>query len=199
MSDPGIEVLKTATEVMVRPFAKVIGDAVGAIGGDYLDEYRRVNREKIQKKFDKVMHDTNVKDIPQPNVTFVIQILKAAQDENRDELQDIWAKLIAAAIDPAKSPRYRREYVEIIKKFEPLDARVLMALESVVPMNPSPSQRSFLARRFSKGEDEIELALKTLVTLECAMDPLLRANGFTQSIPNVHLTALGRELIRILQ
>jgi len=196
MDDAANEVLKTATEVILKPFTKVVGDAVGIIGGDYLSEYRQANREKIQKKFSKVMSDSNAKDIPQPNVTFVIQILEAAQEENRDELQDIWAKLIAAAIDPAKSTRYRREYVDIVKKFEPLDARVLMALDD---SKLSPSQRSFFATQYKVSEDQIELAMKNLVTLGCAIDPLLRVNGFTQSIPNVSLSALGRELRHVLQ
>src|SRR5437660_1458996 len=56
-----------------------------------------------------------------------IPLLRAAYDESRPELQQIWAKLIAAAIDPNRSGQFRLSFIATLKQFDPLDAQVLKA------------------------------------------------------------------------
>jgi hypothetical protein len=43
----------------------------------------------------------------------------------RGELQDIWAKLLAAAADPARAKSFRLRFIETAKQMDPLDAVVL--------------------------------------------------------------------------
>jgi hypothetical protein len=49
----------------------------------------------------------------------------AAADESRDELQEIWGALLAAAADPKRSRSFRLKFIEVAKELDPLDALVL--------------------------------------------------------------------------
>jgi hypothetical protein len=60
-----------------------------------------------------------------PSLSIVLPILVAAADESRDELQDIWARLLAAAADPARAKSFRATFIDAAKRMDPIDAPVL--------------------------------------------------------------------------
>lgn len=128
---------------------------------------------------------------PPPSLSTTIPILEAARDESREELLELWASLLAAACDPDKRRRYRREFVDIVKKMEPLDAVVLPILRDSAGM--SPTRRDYVAGRLKAAQDEIEVSFLNLQRLGLISE-------HEMPDPNhPYVKPLGRELLLALQ
>src|SRR5258708_7086372 len=103
------------TEVsnLARFAGRILGtipeDAVGLILGDPLHAVRTAIAAKYDEWLDRKLRSRNVS--PQPvSPSLAIPLIRAAYDESRPELQELWAQLIAAAMDPARSSRVRRSF-----------------------------------------------------------------------------------------
>ena len=111
------ELLKTAQGFggFVRDILGTVPeDLIGLLGGDWLKVRRFENILRTIKK----AHDRLEKDGIKPeaaSLSVSLPILRAAADESREELQDLWADLLAASADPARSRSFRNEFIEIIK------------------------------------------------------------------------------------
>jgi len=46
-----------------------------------------------------------------PSISVLMPLLIAAADEERDELQEIWARLLAAAADPSRAGSFRNQFI----------------------------------------------------------------------------------------
>jgi hypothetical protein len=101
-------------------------DLVGYLGGDWLKVRRAENLARILDKMRERLQERNAK-TEQPSISIVLPLLIAAADESRDELQDIWARLLAAAADPTRAKSFRNQFIEVAKQMDPLDAAVLQA------------------------------------------------------------------------
>ena len=74
-------------------------DMIGlAGGGDWVHEQRRRNIGKMTAKTQRMLEDVAPDRITEPSVSVVIPLLQAAADEGREELQDLWAALLANAM-----------------------------------------------------------------------------------------------------
>jgi Abortive infection alpha len=99
-------------------------DLIGIAGGDWLHQKRRRNLAKIEAETEKLLEGVALERISEPSVSVVVPLLEAAADEAREELQNLWAALLAKAmIDGGK--RVRRAFFEIVRRMEPTDAIVL--------------------------------------------------------------------------
>jgi hypothetical protein len=58
---------------------------------------------------------------------FLSPLLRAAYDESRPELQDLWGKANRGGQDPNRSGGLRLSFINALKQFDPLDALVLKA------------------------------------------------------------------------
>ncbi len=99
-------------------------DAAGLVFGDPL----RFVRTEIASQYDdlltSLLGERGVDD-PQPVApALAIPLLRAAYDENRPELQEFWARLLAAAVDPTRAPLVRQSFIVAVAQLDPLDARV---------------------------------------------------------------------------
>jgi hypothetical protein len=82
----------------------------------------------------------------EPSPTLAIPILEAAVDETRAELKDLWERLLANAFDPSRTNAVRGSFIEILKKFDPMDARVFEAI-AAQSGELSPNARDFVVGR----------------------------------------------------
>jgi hypothetical protein len=184
------EALKTLREFggfLKETFGTVPQDVVGLFGGDWLKVRRAENIVRVLQKAKKRLEARGAK-IPEPaSLSIALPLLVAAADESRDELQDIWARLMAAAADPARAGRFRLQ--EAAKKMDPLDAAVLSAGLKVANVI---SQREFntFATELNASRDEIEISVKNLEKLNLFR---LVANG-----PNTVISPFGREFMRAI-
>jgi abortive infection alpha-like protein len=119
-------------------------------------------RRVTQKLRERNLRDEQLKAVS-PNIA--IPLLEAAQDETGDELREVWARLLANAMDPNRSSRVRLEFIETLKQFNPPDA--LLLNELVTTPNMSPNSRDFLVNRLHLSRDEVVVSSQHLTKLGC--------------------------------
>ncbi len=127
-TNKGLEVIHAAGSYIGEALGSLPADAVGLAGGDWLREARLRNLEKLRHRTDQIRKDRGVEDqSPELSPSILIPIAEAASNESRDDLQELFARLLANAADPNRDNRVRREFIELVSQLEPLDARMLVA------------------------------------------------------------------------
>lgn len=122
------------------------------------------------------------------NPVLVEEILDASKDTTAREIRELYARLIAAALDEDRIGLYRREFVRIVAELEPLDALVLQMLAEPGGLEPSRVQN--IASRTGASHDAIQNAFRNLTRLELVYE---RAGGSPKTQPS--LQPLGRQFL----
>jgi hypothetical protein len=164
-------------------------DLFGLIG-DWVAHKRARNWVRLQAETNKLLRDRGVENREEVSPSIAIPLIDAALDEDREALRQIWAKLLAAAMDPTRTHSVRLAFIDAIKRMDPLDAAVLHGLYGP-PHNGQiiGASRTALTQKLSASHDEIELSIDNLAKLG-----LVR---LTDS-PDGTISTFGREFLRIL-
>ncbi len=179
-------------------FGTLPADVIGVIGGDWLRHVRIRNAAKLFQRTQEIIDQRGLsgKTIPlSPSIA--LPLLEAAQDETRDELREMWARLLANGMDPERRNTLRQSIIETVKAFDPLDAVILEKMISTSENGISVSIPLSVATELNLSKDEMELSFVNLEKLGCvrktgsSSDP----NTMTQSI-HFAINVLGREIIR---
>jgi len=177
---------------LARYIGRVLGvapdDAVGIVIGDPLHFIRAAIAKNYDDLLTKIFEKRHVKKTDPVSPSVAIPLLRAAYDESRPELQELWAELIAAAMDPTRSGQVRLSFITTVKQLDPLDALVLKELYNE-PGPTIPNPRDFLTTRLNRSPTDIELTVDNLASLRCVF------RG--PSLAEFHLTTYGRELARV--
>ena len=121
----------------------------------------------------------------------------AAADESREELQEMWAALLAAAANPNKSKAFRLKFIEVVKRLDPIDPLVLKRLGPQGPPYADLRNLDEMARSLGVHQDEVAVSLANLEALGLAYR--LSSKDDHPNYPLIESTALGRELVRIVE
>jgi hypothetical protein len=118
-----------------------------------------------------------------------LPIFIAAADESIDELQELWAKLLAAAADPRRAKSFRMAFVNAAKLMDPLDAVVL---EQAGASNQVISERvrNDLAAKLNLSRDQLDVSLSHLIELNLMWGTTIGAT------PDATMAPLGREFLK---
>jgi hypothetical protein len=178
---------------LARYFARILGtipeDAAGLVIGDPLSAVRTLTAAWYNEHVFAILRRRNV-DKPSPvSPSLAIPLLKAAYDENRPDLREFWADLIAAAMDPLRSGRVRFRFIATLKEMDPIDALILRERYNN-PGELSPDVTQYMSNRFRRARDEIEISADNLVRLACFCFPSSNRINFS-------MTAYGRELVAV--
>lgn len=103
-------------------------DLLGIAGGDWLHQQRQRNLARMMAKTEEVRARIGAGVLHEPSVSVVLPLLTAAANEARPELQDLWAALLASALQPDGGTRVRRAFFDTLSRLEPSDAITLAAL-----------------------------------------------------------------------
>jgi hypothetical protein len=159
-------------------FEKALGstpeDLVAYLGGDWL----RVRRwENLVKHFERArqrLAEWHVTETRPASLSVALPILRGAADEDRDELVDLWARLLANAMDP-KLNSVRQWFIDAVRKMDPVDAIVLRFIHgsniAVVHVGRAPdfvnqtTGVENIAVEMGRRNDEIEASLRHLKDL----------------------------------
>lgn len=176
----------TILDPAIRVAAGIATDKIiELVGPDRLENLQSIGR--------RVATILKGKAFEPPPLSVSIPLLEAARDESREELQVLWAALLAAACDPARSHRYRRQFVDVVKQLEPLDAVVLRELAK--GFNYSGRQADQMANVLRRSAAEVTLSLMHLARLGCAYPE----NGPTEvndlHLPTLRVSTLAKELL----
>src|SRR4051812_29405243 len=139
-------------------FADVLGDLpkdlVGLLAGDRVKVWREENLRKIWAKAKQRLEALGIE--PEPNPKLTIPMVEAAANETSDELRDLWARLLAAAMNPNKAHQVRLRFSQVLKQLDPVDPSVLTQLRNAaatgVWLNRN-GQRE-IATKLSLSEDQ---------------------------------------------
>lgn len=161
-------------------------DLVGYLGGDWLRLRRVENIARMMERTRERLKADGVIETEPASLTLALPILRGAADESREELQDLWARLLAASLDPSRAGCVRQGFAEVISKMDPLDARVLIFFKGNYHLlnSVSPDQWS---QMLGLSVDELEASLWHLEKL-----------GLVHRGIGTSTTAFGREFLRIV-
>lgn len=108
-------------------------DVLGLVGGDWLHQKRKRTLAELEAKTSEILLSIGAGPPFEPSPSVVVPLLIGAADESRPELQDLWAALLASALQPDGGERVRRAFFDTLKAMEPVDARLFRALAAYGP------------------------------------------------------------------
>jgi Abortive infection alpha len=91
-------------------------DLVSLLIGDRVKVRRVARLAKLWENARNRLQEDGIAEPVPPNLKLALPILIAAADENRDELQDLWARLLAATMNPNKARHFRQEFSHALEK-----------------------------------------------------------------------------------
>jgi hypothetical protein len=166
------------------------------LAGDWVHHRRLRNWELLGEKTEAILKrrgiTANVDDL---SPSIAVPLLSAAVDETRSDLQELWARLLANAMDPARAGTIRQRFIEALKQMDPLDALVLRQVYEM-PSVMAPTVAAFLAGSLKTREGQIEVSFENLHRVGCM--PSMNIPGLLSQPASMHLTAFGRELMDAL-
>jgi hypothetical protein len=189
--------IESAAKALLAPVTGTLANVIGILGGDQLEEYRAEKRERRRTAKEEMVIATRAivdlrKVTPDPNSPRekLEEILEAAQDNSIPELRDLYARLAAAAVDPARQRYYRSEFAGFVKQMEPIDASVLALL--LTPSPGSGARNNQIAQALGMSTDEVDVSFVNLRKIGVAgCHPGME--------PNTFLTAAGRVFLMCVQ
>jgi Abortive infection alpha len=129
-------------------FADILGDFPKDLFGLLVGDRVKAKRiERIAALWQKTRERLQVRgtDPESPSLKYAIPILEAAADEENEELQDLWSRLLAAAMDPNRRDAMRQSFIATVKQMDPMDTLVLKAIHDHGPGEWHPSANLTLA------------------------------------------------------
>ncbi|EIE01042.1 Abi-alpha family protein [Leptospira licerasiae] len=172
----GTKALETTEKLLgflSRVFAEPL-EQVSGILGDRLKFLRWRRQVRIVDEVNALLKQRGIFDLRPLPVNLALTILENASMEENDEIQDIWNKLLANAMDPNFKNEIRTAYIDIIKSLSPLDARVLLAVfrnvNSFLPQQPLEFigvTRKGIQAQLQIGQEEALLSIQNLFRVQC--------------------------------
>ncbi len=170
------QLAKTHSELADKTLGGVVRNLIGYHWGDALAHKRVRNWVKLCQETEAIFQRRGTESPEDLSPNLAAPLLEACMDESREEMQKLWAGLLATARDPKRKRYFKIEFIEIFKKMDPSDALVLQTIWEIAPdarwgdvksrFNPeAPHQVTFLdiLSRFISLEDfEIFASLEIL-------------------------------------
>lgn len=189
--DTALQLFGSVGTYLKDTLGTIPSDLLGISGGDWLHEQRARNLASMQAKTERHLEKVARERLQEPSVSLVLPLMQAAADERQEQLQELWAALLAnAMVDDGR--KVRRAFFDVVRQMDPADVLVLREVPQVeMPPNlfDSPgTRRTKLAEQLvsALSEDEVFMSSDNLVRLGCIT-----------SNPNFfELTALGRGLLK---
>jgi hypothetical protein len=104
-------------------------------------------------------------------LSIALPILEGAADEDREELVDLWARLLASAMNPAAKNNVRHSFIAAVRQMDPTDAKIIHYIysEKVVRIQrggggTTKTDTSVLAisRDLKDRQDDVEVSIEHL-------------------------------------
>jgi hypothetical protein len=172
--------------------SSVLGKLPHNLVGIIDDEVAHIRARRwieLNADLDRCMVERGVKERIEPSFTVVLPLIEAAIEETRKELKELWERLLANACDPSRTGRVRTSFIVVLKKLDPLDARVLQAMSNSGQL--SPNARDFLQKALQVSNAEIMVSFENLTEVGLIFSSVEKFNP--------HITDKGALLMRALE
>jgi hypothetical protein len=131
MEDPTNAAVKATIEAALKPIEDIVktiagpaADELGLVLRDKVREYRFKRQIRFFTKFKQLCTDAGIK--PKAvNIPLLMDILERASMEPDDDLQDLWANLLANAADPNYNGLITVTFPDILKHLSKEEAVLL--------------------------------------------------------------------------
>jgi Abortive infection alpha len=119
----GLELTERTGEFLGKAFGPAV-DAVGGLLGDQLRYWRAKNLDRLAEKWCNHLTARGVDPVTARSLPFgeAYRVLEAASMEEDEDVQDLWARLLASAMDPARQTGIKKFYIDLLKSFGPAEA-----------------------------------------------------------------------------
>jgi Abortive infection alpha len=174
---------------VARVLGTVAEDLDGFLDGDLLRRMRTTNCARLARRTGQILASRGVGDTVAVSASIVLPLFAAAQDEGREELQELWARVLANAMTPAKADLMRFEFIDALKRLHPLDAQILLKM-SESSSQLGPISKDYFAGRLKITAQTADVALHNLERVRCVRP------GGTGSL-SYYMTSFGHALIAI--
>ena len=156
-------------------FGRALGstpeDLVGYYGGDRLRIRRAENIVKMMYEAQARLAVMGIEETKPATLSIALPILEGAADEDREELVDLWARLLASAMDATKN-NVRYSFISSIRKMDPLDAVIVRHIHEKNILfiergsaDPKTNQRTGIediSIAIGRRSDEVEVSVRHL-------------------------------------
>src|SRR5258708_1288152 len=141
-------------------------------------------------------------------------MITQASLEEEDELQDLWARLTANAMDPNFKLELRYAYLEIIKSLNPLDVKMLSFFYDALKKDPNVKfeqvtdyslKKEQICTGLGISENEYNLSIYNLFRVQCLAPAVMESTGIMfgeepttifKGAKAVTMTPLGVNLVK---
>jgi hypothetical protein len=173
---------------------KYVGEVLGdlphdlvGIMGDWVKQKRARRWAELSADTDKTLRDRGIENREDVSPSVAIPLIAAAINEDRDVLKQLWAKLLAAAMDPHRANLVRSSMIEVLRRMDPLDAAVLRCANATGGGLITNETRIKIASELGASRDETDVSIANLQKLELVVPT---------NPPNAIVSPLGREFLR---
>lgn len=151
----------------------VLKQALGTYVTDPLKDRRDRRRiDRVAKLADEKIGDRKKEENLEEVMTSteVEPLLEAIQDDDRKELQEIWANMLAK-FATGQSQGFRREFIVTLKKLEPIDVKCLQLLPTIFSNGYIKRHIiiDLLHDRLGIDRDELSISVDNLRYNKCLM------------------------------
>ena len=199
ISGPGAEALKEVASGGRGALRRAFGSALTEFGemlSDQVKLWRFKNLLRIREKVDRLASERSVPDALLSALPFgdAMRTLEAASQEDEDDVQELWARLIVRAATSDK-PSINKLHIELLRSLTPADTALLELLHPGLADRVFRSTEeidAFTAEMNAKadarwrkfGEDERGVSVQNLLRLRCiaATPRILDANNVLRLI-----------------
>lgn len=141
-------------------------DVYFLVVGDGLAEQRNQNAGSYVRETMRIKEQRDLKEPRAVPEDLAAPLFEAAIRDPREELQKLFAALTVNAIDPAFHDHVRPEFVETVKKWQPIDVRLMQfATNRKSPDNFTYEEVE--AALVSERRNAIQVSVEHLKTLGC--------------------------------
>ena len=197
-----LETTEKLTSFVAKVFKEPIGDAVGIIG-DRLRFMRWERQVRLADRVNEILNQRGIVETRAVPPRLALPIFENASMEDNNELQDLWAKLLANSMDSNFIPELRYAYLEIIKSLNPLDVKILHALYNWLSKKETDwdriTQHMFtkqeICQRLSISSQDYEVSAYNLFRVQCLAQPFTTMLVMSKDTQTVVITPLGKSFV----
>jgi abortive infection alpha-like protein len=123
--------VKQAGEFMARLLGPAINN-LAEIAHLQTQLWKIQNIVRIKKKFDVIVQREGPENFEYLRPRIAIPSIYSAANEDNDDIQDMWARLLAEAMRKSNDYEHPKSYVSVLEQFEPRDAQFFDILWSLI-------------------------------------------------------------------
>jgi hypothetical protein len=126
----------------------------------------------LRRRTEEIVRERDLQEVIELSPNIAAALIAGGQEESREELSELWARLLANAMDP-KLNTVRHSFIEAVKVMDPPDVLVMVELYkrnlTIVRRNTmdSPQETTIhdLAAAIHRRPDDVEASLRHLYSM----------------------------------